>query len=1097
MPPQSIQDCRNFIAHVLILLVFLIVPFLGTRSQVLSKSGATHHPTKIVSSDGLSVGYSFKVLEDAEGYLWIGTMHGLNRYDGYATRQYFADAHNDCSLKSPEVHDLFLDSNHRLWVANETGGLLWYDPKQDCFHQVKGMEQCDRAITQLPAQMHVGGEGDAASQGIHLLATNWKSVDSRIVSIYSSHAPSLEGERPDSILVRTLPEAFPWLSGAEDILKTVGQWVIAPDQSIWISNREGYYRLAASRKKPGTLNQSYFHFGVDASLSSKEDYDASRLRVLLDSKGNVYSLEIDGIYKYDKAQDKLALHIALPVGFELDSRAWLDRQDRLWSKWECSSYLRIDVATGVYDLIHTKGTVPAPALCGQGGGYEDGTGNYWFETNGFGVIKINGRQERFNLIQDNSIQRPYPTRQRHISPGKKAVYSPAVHQKVQTFKPHLASILKAQGFPLVNSETMMVVDSNGIYYRLASKSAEDLDRQILGFNLNTHQLDIKYDVETGDTLGPAYLMIIDKFGDFWCQTAGRFGLANYQKGYLIHFSPGSQKTEVFNIPLSPGNEGAELILDWYETPANEFWFATQQGLMHFSMSSHQWTTFSHVPGDMQSLSENYSLCVTPDPSDPERKLWVGSKGGGMNEFDIRTGKFRAYHRADGLPDETVYAILPDKFNQLWLSTNNGICRFDRATHACENFGVEEGLPGLEFNRMEFAESEDGTLMFGGVMGVVAFKPEDFLSRSAPSRLVFNSLKLGNRTIEFHPAMANDEAPQDALPFHLPMPMEFIHKLELNYDQNDFTIGFALLDYTSPLNNTFKYRLVGYSDEWIDAGKNHEAPFTNLSPGTYTLEVMGRNSRKTWTPEPIRLELVIHPPWWATWWFRTMAVLALMGVLYALYRFRLRQILKVERVRNRIAQDLHDEIGSTLSSIGLYSEVMQRSSADLPPQTQGILEKITISTSEMIETMNDIVWTIKSTNDTFSEVVIRMRAFAGNFSEGGKFRLVFEVASESEALKFSMEQRKNIYLIFKEAVNNAAKYSDCNVLRVKINIVGKMLRIEVNDDGKGFDPATLTDESNLGGNGLEGMKNRAEEIKARLVLVSSQDKGTTVTLEVPL
>jgi signal transduction histidine kinase len=261
----------------------------------------------------------------------------------------------------------------------------------------------------------------------------------------------------------------------------------------------------------------------------------------------------------------------------------------------------------------------------------------------------------------------------------------------------------------------------------------------------------------------------------------------------------------------------------------------------------------------------------------------------------------------------------------------------------------------------------------------------------------------------------------------------------------------MLDHTNPAKHRFKYMLEGFDEDWIDARTTSEATYTNLAPGNYVFKVIGCNSDDVWSTEPTSIAITVLPPWYATWWFRILIMLVVIGFLYALYRYRLFKALEMERIRNRIAQDLHDEIGSTLSSISLYGAVMQRSADKFPQNINDILGKIIDSTSEMMESMNDMVWTIKADNDNFEHVVYRMRAFAGKMCEAKGIVLLFKADPKVEKLELGMERRKNIYLIFKEAVNNAVKYSDCDLLSIAIRQEDDQLMVYIKDDGIGFDP----------------------------------------------
>jgi len=313
-----------------------------------------------------------------------------------------------------------------------------------------------------------------------------------------------------------------------------------------------------------------------------------------------------------------------------------------------------------------------------------------------------------------------------------------------------------------------------------------------------------------------------------------------------------------------------------------------------------------------------------------------------------------------------------------------------------------------------------------------------------------------------------------------------------------TLGFALLDLTIPERNLFKYKLEGFDKDWIEAGTKNEATYTNLNPGSYTFKVLGCNSSNVWSTQPTELKIVILSPWWGTWWFRSLMVIVLAGILYGFYRYRLNKALELERVRNRIAQDLHDEMGSTLSSISLYSAAIQKNANGISKQNHNILSKITQSTTKMMESMNDMVWTIKADNDSFEHVVNRMRAFAVNMTEAKDIALHFDADVRTHKLQLNMEQRKNIYLIFKETINNAVKYSGCENIYVDISQTDHKLEVRIKDDGVGFELETVTQNNlQLGGNGLRGMKLRAKHIQADLYIHSSEGHGSEVVFSMPI
>jgi signal transduction histidine kinase len=225
----------------------------------------------------------------------------------------------------------------------------------------------------------------------------------------------------------------------------------------------------------------------------------------------------------------------------------------------------------------------------------------------------------------------------------------------------------------------------------------------------------------------------------------------------------------------------------------------------------------------------------------------------------------------------------------------------------------------------------------------------------------------------------------------------------------------------------------------------------------------------------------------TWWFRATVALAILFVAYTFYRYRLEQALKLQSIRDRIAGDLHDEVGSNLSNIYIFSNVAQQK-ATAKDETAPLLQKITEYTQQSMEAMNDIVWMINTRNDRFENIMVRMRTLVAEFSETSGCSLQLDFDENLNSVKLNMEERKNFYLIFKEAINNTAKYARCKSLWVEMKLNGNTVTLKIIDNGKGFDIANTHK-----GNGLSNMKKRAELLKGDLVITSTIEEGTTLQL----
>lgn len=295
-------------------------------------------------------------------------------------------------------------------------------------------------------------------------------------------------------------------------------------------------------------------------------------------------------------------------------------------------------------------------------------------------------------------------------------------------------------------------------------------------------------------------------------------------------------------------------------------------------------------------------------------------------------------------------------------------------------------------------------------------------------------------------------------------------------------------------------LEGFDKKWIDLNSENKVSFSNLEAGDYTFRVRATNKPGVWSKEMAFIQMNIIPPFWKRWWFFVLCAFFAAGVAYAIYRYRINELVKLQAIRNKIAQDLHDNVGSTLSSISVYSQVAKiYKQQQKEQQLQDTLEKISETSSEMISEMNDIVWAINPRNDQMDVMLQRMQSYAKPLLASKDIRLSFTYDPAVQLLNLEMTKRKNFYLIFKEAINNVLKYAQCKNLEVKISNTQHHIEMLVKDDGVGFDFASMKVKASqsLSGNGLRNMQMRAKEMKGNLTINSSLGEGTTIKLRFPI
>ncbi|HSU51598.1 MAG TPA: two-component regulator propeller domain-containing protein [Segetibacter sp.] len=544
---------------------------------------------------------------------------------------------------------------------------------------------------------------------------------------------------------------------------------------------------------------------------------------------------------------------------------------------------------------------------------------------------------------------------------------------------------------------------------------------------------------------------------------------------LRYFDKSLKKNSFYLVPLRHNNDYPDFIQSNIKDSSGHIWLGTTEGLLRFSLAERRWTVYQNGSNDPSSLSSKriFSLCL--DPAQPKKYLWIGTDGGGLDRMDLETGKCIVYSVKDGLPNNVIYGILKDDDGNLWMSTNKGLSCFNPHAQTFRNFDYKDGLQSNEFNRRSYCRTKDGCLFFGGVSGFNYFYPEQILKNGTVPQIVITGLKIRNQ-----PAVVQAEGP-------LSKSIYLTKQLTLPYEQNFVSFEFASMDFTNSEKNLYRYKLQGIDKDWIHSDNTHSATYTNLDPGSYTFMVKGSNSDGTWNEKGTSVQLIILSPWYMTWWFRLAIALAVLFAGYTFYRYRLRQALKLQSIRDRIAGDLHDEVGSNLSNIFIFSNVAQQK-AKANGETAPLLRKITDYTQQSMEAMDDIVWMINTRNDRFENIMVRMRTLASELCETSECELHLDFDEDLNEIKLNMEDRKNFYLIYKEALNNIAKYGECKSVWIAMKLNHNIIILKITDNGKGFDMANTNK-----GNGLLNMKKRAELLKGTLTVNSTAGEGTTVEL----
>jgi ligand-binding sensor domain-containing protein/two-component sensor histidine kinase len=520
------------------------------------------------------------------------------------------------------------------------------------------------------------------------------------------------------------------------------------------------------------------------------------------------------------------------------------------------------------------------------------------------------------------------------------------------------------------------------------------------------------------------------------------------------------------------SDSGSLCGDWVWTILEDskcrIWAGTNNGVAMFEEASPRFRNFLHNPADRRSLCDNNVFTIAEDS---RLSIWFGTSAG-LDRLDEATGVFEHYSGNDGLPSSYVYGILPDREGNLWVSTNRGLARFSERKPAgakSRTFDLRDGLQSNEFGLGAYHRGASGRFYFGGVNGLNFFRPSEVRDNPVIPRLAITAMTAIGGTPGARSMVIRDRS------------------VTVPYTDNLFSVEFAALEYTDPARNLHAYLLEGFDRDWVFCGTLHQATYTNLDPGTYTFRVKGSNSDGVWDTVGTSLAILVQPPFWKTWVFLLAVLTAMAGVLYALYHFRVDRLLEIERMRVRIASDLHDDIGSNLTKIAVQSEIIQ--SATDPEKVRETSRQIGAASRQIIGTLSDIVWSIDARNDTMGDLLDRMRDFVAEVLAPRHVEVQFDQQGLDPKKALPVEIRQNLYLIFKETVSNIARHSNARHVRVELTRADRKFVMTISDDGE-----VVGEEIRRKGQGVRNMMMRAARIHADLGIIGPPGVKMRLTMK---
>ena len=516
---------------------------------------------------------------------------------------------------------------------------------------------------------------------------------------------------------------------------------------------------------------------------------------------------------------------------------------------------------------------------------------------------------------------------------------------------------------------------------------------------------------------------------------------------------------------------------------NHLWIGHSNGLYYFNLNTNEIiATYKYKNETRISSDDNNSVHFILNGKsvlalyEAEDQLLIGLEHGGLNILDLHNNTIEFIGKNEGLLSESVAGIVRDETGY-WLSTYNGLYHLDVKTGHINSFHTRNGLPHNEFNRFSATKGPGGQLFFGGMNGLTSFKPQDVLHDRQVTKIKLCEVKYyraDKQIVEF---------------FNLNEDKSYL----IPAKKRACSFKFMLDDFTNSEANTFSYRLLSNNkwindleSKWKQNHNNRTIQFDYLPSGSYELQVRGKASTGA-VSDIVSIELNVQDYFYNTWWFITLAGLTVFGLIYGFYKMRLKQLMRIEKLRTKLSSDLHDDVGSLLSGIAYQMELLEYT---VDEKRKPLVQKLALSSRKAMNQMRDVVWAIDSRNSTCQDLIERIRQFASDILEPLGIDHSFIVDKDATGMKIPGEHRHDLLLICKEFITNTVKHAKAKSVVLQVSKRDNGLLFELADDGIGM---TLSTE-NPTGQGIKNMHMRAKKMNARIKMFNK--KGFTLTLFLP-
>lgn len=832
-----------------ILIVLLLVPFISpaqTTETIFNR---------YTVDDGISQSSVSCILQDSEGYIWFGTQDGLNKFNGYTFERFYHNPYDSQSISHAWVYSIAEDSQGNIWVGTR-GGLNKFDKKKARFEQF--LAKTDKA----------------------------NSMSSNLVYGITYHNGFIYANTPPVLnIIDIKTKQIVQHRNTINIEKKINSFekgtpvLVDQQNNVWIATTNGLSCFDQAQ------NAFHNYFYNEKDPSSIPDNFINTL--YLDKKGELWIGTNNGLCRYNRKTDKFIRfenkfrnNTILSILEDNSGRFWVGTfgggLNQTIMNADKTQMLEI---TNFSNNINDEKTLISDVVSSL---YQDRSHILWIGCF-LGLNKLDLKPKKFSLYKktespnsinllDNFIASVYKDENNILWVGNwgKGLnllnlktrhcthYTPASTGKYKIVNGYVQVIYKDP------DKYMWIATRNGIQV-LNPKDSTFVDLNIF-FGLK--------DLPEFRNIRIRKIYTDSKKNTWICCDNGLYKITYGDKQVISFLTNDFQKGVSDN-----------LIYDMIEEKNGAFWIATVNGLNFYDPAKNSFVHYYNDPSIPSSLSSNMTISLLLDH---EGDLWVGTNSG-LNFLKKGSKEFLYFSKKDGLPDEYIYNMIEDASGKIWISTNRGIAMLDKKTKRFVPYNNEDGLQGLEFNGGACFQTPDGELFFGGVAGLNAFHPDIMPTNNFVPPVVITSFEKSNDGGKEKRMVKNGDV------------------LELSYSDYEIVIEFAALDYTNSKMNQYAYQMKGLSNEWISTNNRNFVTFSKLPPDKYIFSIRGSNNDKIWNKTGASITLIIHPPFWKTWWFYAICIVSIAVAIIFFIKFREKSLMKEKRILEQKVQERTEEV----------------------------------------------------------------------------------------------------------------------------------------------------------------------------------------------